>query len=49
MADLVVDYWQLAAALGRALDHDSQEFWEVVKELEATFPNFDWKNAMTDG
>jgi hypothetical protein len=45
---LVVDYWALTAALGRALDHDSVEFWLVVVQLERAFPQFDWKNAMTD-
>jgi hypothetical protein len=48
-SELTVPYFPLAAALGRALDHESLEFWEVVVELSRAFPQFDWKNAMTDG
>ena len=44
-----IDYWQVAYALGRALDSDMPEFWYVVTELRAVYPQFDWPNAMTDG
>lgn len=47
-AELQVEYFALAAALGRALEHDSPEFWQVVAELAKTFPQYDWHNAMTD-
>lgn len=46
--ELTVPYFGVAAALGRALDHDSPEFWEVIAELEKAFPNLGWHNAMTD-
>lgn len=49
MDEIVVEYFPLAAALGRALDSDSPEFWQVVAELQVAFPSLDWKNAMTDG
>lgn len=45
----LVDYWDLTAALGRALDSSTPEFWEVVSELEKTIPGMGWANAMTDG
>lgn len=46
---LTVDYFAVAYALGRALEYDSPEFWQVVTELDKTLPQFAWANTMTDG
>ena len=43
------DACQVAYALGRALDHESPEFWDAVSELNKPFPNWGWANLMTDG
>ena len=45
---LMVPYFEVASALGRALDHYSPEFWRVVDELDRVLPSFAWHNAMTD-
>lgn len=45
---LLVPYLDVAGALGRALDHDSPEFHQVVAELTAAVPSMAWHNAMTD-
>jgi hypothetical protein len=47
--EFLLSYFTIAAALGRALDHDSPEFWNVICELQVDYPDFDWHNAMTDG
>lgn len=45
-----IDYWKVAAALCRAFEHDrdSELFWRTVVELDAAYPQFDWRNVMTD-
>lgn len=47
---LLVDYWQIAAALCRAFkdDRDDPLFWLVVFELNKVYPQYDWANTMTD-
>lgn len=46
--DLRVPYFEVASALGRALEHDTPEFHQVVAELDGALPGFAWNNAMTD-
>ena len=46
--ELTVPYFPLAYALGRALYDDHGMFWSVVAELNRTFPQYAWHNAMTD-
>lgn len=48
LTDLTVPSLGLAAALGCALRDDVTASRKVVAELERTYPDFDWKNAMTD-
>lgn len=44
-----LNYWQVAYALGRALDSEQPEFWDVVQEMQKIYPQFAWANTMTDG
>jgi hypothetical protein len=54
-----IDYWKVTGALNRALHDLEQEdgdpplthdqvFWRVCSELTDAYPQFDWKNTLTD-
>lgn len=46
-----LDYWKVCRALSRAFDADENSdagFWDVVVALKEVYPQYDWRNAMTD-
>lgn len=46
---LDVNYWRVVMALGKAFENDeSEQYWAVIKELNAELPEFAWDNAISD-
>lgn len=43
-----VDATALLAALERALERNSTEYWSVIWELTLAFPEFPWRDVLVD-